>query len=94
MQGDAGEVIGVVRVPLIPSIISDGRACDIELVNAFICGLERGDIKRKPTRLGPVNTGLENGCIASITVNANPSGTRAGSGWCWDSEGSSHASVA
>jgi hypothetical protein len=94
VQGDAREVIGVVRVPLIPSIISDGRACGIELENALIRGLERDDIKGKPTRLGPVNTSLENGCVASVTVNANPSGTRAGSGRCWYSEGSSHASVA
>jgi hypothetical protein len=28
-KADSGEVIGVVWVPLIPSIISDGRACDI-----------------------------------------------------------------
>jgi len=70
-KADSGEVIGVVWVPLIPSIISDGRA-----------------------GLGPVNTGLENGSIASVTVNANPGGTRSCGGWGWDSEGAGHTGVA
>jgi hypothetical protein len=46
-----------------------------------------------PTRLGPVNAGLENGGGASVSVNANPGGARACSGWGWYSEGSGHAGV-
>lgn len=48
-DGDASEVVGVVRVPLVPSIVADGAALNTK-----------------------VDTGLENGGVAGVSIKTNP----------------------
>jgi len=62
-DADTREVVGVVWVPLIPSIVGDGRS-----------------------RFGPVDTRLENGSVATVTIDTDPGRSRTSSARGWGSE--------
>ena len=69
-EGDAGEVVRVVGVPLVPGCgvtsAGVGRAEHGNGARTIVAHARAGD--------GEVDTGLEDGGAAGVTVNAHPSG--------------------